>query len=38
MSSDETNPGLSKGWAYFVEENDYKTFLADHLGDATGGM
>ncbi|KAG2119820.1 uncharacterized protein F5147DRAFT_742104 [Suillus discolor] len=33
VSSDETDPSLSEGWAYFVEENEYKAFLAQHLGD-----
>ncbi|KAG1781328.1 hypothetical protein EV702DRAFT_928617, partial [Suillus placidus] len=34
VSSDQTDPSLSKGWAYFVKENDYKAFLAKHLADA----
>lgn len=34
MSSDQTDPSLSRGWAYFVEESDYKAFLAEHLADA----
>ncbi|KAG2105070.1 uncharacterized protein F5147DRAFT_746489 [Suillus discolor] len=34
VSSDQTDPSLSKGWAYFVEEKDYKAFLAEHLADA----
>ncbi|KAG2338577.1 hypothetical protein BDR05DRAFT_1004149 [Suillus weaverae] len=34
VSSDQTDPSLLKGWAYFVEENDYKAFLAEHLADA----
>ncbi|KAG1888680.1 hypothetical protein F4604DRAFT_1877221 [Suillus subluteus] len=33
MSSDQADPSLSKGWAYFVEEKDYKAFLAEHLND-----
>jgi hypothetical protein len=32
ISSDETDPSLGKGWAYFVEETKYKAFLAQHLG------
>ncbi|KAG1768280.1 hypothetical protein EV702DRAFT_1253494 [Suillus placidus] len=31
--SDDTDPSLAKGWAYFVEEKGYKAFLAQHLGD-----
>ncbi|KAG1790947.1 uncharacterized protein HD556DRAFT_1445722 [Suillus plorans] len=27
VSSDMADPGLSKGWAYFVEEHKYKMFL-----------
>ncbi|KAG1845839.1 hypothetical protein F4604DRAFT_1884248 [Suillus subluteus] len=34
VSSDQADPSLSKGWAYFVEEKDYKAFLAEHLTDA----
>ncbi|KAG1772260.1 hypothetical protein EV702DRAFT_1181338 [Suillus placidus] len=33
VSSDDTDPSLAKGWAYFVEEKGYKAFLAQHLGD-----
>ncbi|KAG2338570.1 hypothetical protein BDR05DRAFT_978103 [Suillus weaverae] len=33
ISSDDTDPSLAKGWAYFVEEKGYKAFLAQHLGD-----
>ncbi|KAG0704199.1 hypothetical protein DFH29DRAFT_873979 [Suillus ampliporus] len=29
VSSDSIDPGLSKGWAYFVEEHRYKMFLQD---------
>ncbi|KAG2038608.1 hypothetical protein BDR03DRAFT_933485 [Suillus americanus] len=33
ISSDQADPSLSKGWVYFVNEKDYKTFLAKHLTD-----
>ncbi|KAG0695048.1 hypothetical protein DFH29DRAFT_985048 [Suillus ampliporus] len=29
VSSDSIDPGLSKGWAYFVEETGFKLFLKD---------
>ncbi|KAG2112112.1 hypothetical protein DEU56DRAFT_749410 [Suillus clintonianus] len=29
VSSDSVDPGLSKGWAYFVEETGFKLFLKD---------
>ncbi|KAG1729676.1 uncharacterized protein EDB91DRAFT_1085702 [Suillus paluster] len=29
VSSDSVDPSLSKGWAYFVEEDGYKAFLQD---------
>lgn len=31
VSSDEADPGLSKGWAYVVEESKYKAHLALHF-------
>ncbi|KAG1740076.1 hypothetical protein EDD22DRAFT_982245 [Suillus occidentalis] len=34
ISSDQADPSLLKGWAYFVDEKDYKSFLAEHLTDA----
>ncbi|KAG2144236.1 hypothetical protein DEU56DRAFT_937900 [Suillus clintonianus] len=34
VSSDEADPSLSTGWSYFVEETDYKSYLAQHLGGA----
>ncbi|KAG2739145.1 hypothetical protein P692DRAFT_20882017 [Suillus brevipes Sb2] len=34
MSTNEANPSLLKGWLYFVEEADYKLYLAEHLGEA----
>ncbi|KAF8835995.1 hypothetical protein BDN67DRAFT_992252 [Paxillus ammoniavirescens] len=30
VSNNEVDPGLSKGWAYFVEEKAYKDHLAKH--------
>ncbi|KAG2029343.1 hypothetical protein BDR03DRAFT_1018509 [Suillus americanus] len=32
VSKDSTDPGLSRGWAYFVEETTYKTYLQSHDG------
>jgi len=29
ISSEATDPSLSKGWSYFVEEDMYKEFLAE---------
>ncbi|KAG2048340.1 hypothetical protein BDR06DRAFT_976099 [Suillus hirtellus] len=29
VSSDQMDPGLNCGWAYFMEEQQYKTFLTD---------
>ncbi|KAG1888370.1 hypothetical protein F4604DRAFT_1916291 [Suillus subluteus] len=31
VSSDHADPSLSRGWSYFVEEKEYKAFLAEHL-------
>ncbi|KAG1847579.1 hypothetical protein F4604DRAFT_1883995 [Suillus subluteus] len=33
VSSDETDPSLSQGWAYFVEEKSYKSYILDRIGD-----
>lgn len=33
MSNDANDPGLNHGYAYFVEENAYKTHLLLHAGD-----
>ncbi|KAG2030871.1 hypothetical protein BDR03DRAFT_936546 [Suillus americanus] len=33
VSSDETDPGLSRGWAYFIEETSYKSYILDRIGD-----
>lgn len=30
VSSDEQDPGLSDGWAFVVNEKEYKEFLAKH--------
>ncbi|KAG1760085.1 hypothetical protein EV702DRAFT_1208029 [Suillus placidus] len=32
VSKDSVDPGLSRGWAYFVEETAYKTFLQSYSG------
>ncbi|KAG1788563.1 uncharacterized protein HD556DRAFT_1447773 [Suillus plorans] len=32
VSKDSTDPGLSHGWAYFVDETAYKAYLQDHAG------
>lgn len=32
MSSDVADPGLSKGWAYIVNEVPYKAYLRDYKG------
>ncbi|KAG1904044.1 uncharacterized protein F5891DRAFT_1126943 [Suillus fuscotomentosus] len=34
VSSDHADPSLSSGWSYFVEEKEYKAFLAEHLTEA----
>jgi len=33
VSSDEADPGLSKGWAYFVEDSGYKAHIKQHAND-----
>ena len=33
VSSNETDPSLSQGWAYFVEDNAFKKYLRDHKND-----
>ncbi|KAG1884343.1 hypothetical protein F4604DRAFT_1878735 [Suillus subluteus] len=30
VSKDSTDPGLNRGWAYFVDETAYKAYLLDH--------
>ncbi|KAG2052390.1 hypothetical protein BDR06DRAFT_983220 [Suillus hirtellus] len=32
VSSDAKDPGLTHGWGYFVEERQYKTYLAENSG------
>ncbi|OAX33799.1 hypothetical protein K503DRAFT_794391 [Rhizopogon vinicolor AM-OR11-026] len=32
MSKDSNDPGLSRGWAYFVDETTYKGYLQAHSG------
>lgn len=32
VSKDSVDPGLSRGWAYFVEETAYKTYLQSYTG------
>jgi hypothetical protein len=31
VSNNARDPGLSKGWAYFVEEYEYKEFLRERI-------
>ena len=33
VSSDKADPGLSKGWAYIVEETKYKAHLELHKAE-----
>ena len=33
VSSNETDPSLSQGWAYFVEDSAFKKYLCDHKND-----
>ncbi|KIM65456.1 hypothetical protein SCLCIDRAFT_112881, partial [Scleroderma citrinum Foug A] len=33
ISSEQVDPGLSKGWSYFVEETSYKTFIEENKYD-----
>ncbi|KIK42376.1 hypothetical protein CY34DRAFT_83691, partial [Suillus luteus UH-Slu-Lm8-n1] len=33
VSKDDTDPGLSRGWAYFVDETAYKSHLGQHSGN-----
>ncbi|KAG2134928.1 uncharacterized protein EDB93DRAFT_1242627 [Suillus bovinus] len=32
VSSDNVDPSLNSGWAYFIQEADYKTYLAHQAG------
>ncbi|KAG1760000.1 hypothetical protein EDD22DRAFT_980836 [Suillus occidentalis] len=34
VSNDIKDPGLSHGWGYFVEEQQYKAYLHDHADEA----
>ncbi|KAI6112749.1 hypothetical protein F5141DRAFT_1188096 [Pisolithus sp. B1] len=33
VSKDSSDPSLSEGWAYFVEESTYKSYLSHHTND-----
>lgn len=33
VSSDTADPSLNAGWAYFVHEDSYKSYLADRASD-----
>ncbi|RXW11706.1 hypothetical protein EST38_g14149 [Candolleomyces aberdarensis] len=33
ISSDQADPGLSQGFSYFVEHNDFKQYLHDHMDE-----
>ena len=33
VSSDVIDPGLSRGWAYFVEETAYKSYLSKLINE-----
>ncbi|KAI6111782.1 hypothetical protein EDD16DRAFT_1690987 [Pisolithus croceorrhizus] len=33
LSKDSNDPSLSEGWAYFVEESTYKSYLSHHVND-----
>lgn len=33
VSSDDVDPGLNAGWAYFVEETKYKSYLSARSGE-----
>ena len=33
VSSDKADPGLSKGWSYFVEETGYKAHIQRHANE-----
>ena len=36
VSSEERNPSLNKGWAFFVEEEEYKEHLVKHWAQKQG--
>jgi hypothetical protein len=33
VSSDRVDPGLNTGWAYFVEERAYKSYLSERANE-----
>jgi len=33
VSNDQSDPSLSQGWAYFVEDTAFKKYLCDHKND-----
>ena len=33
VSSEQVDPGLSKGWSYFIEEMSYKAFIEERKSD-----
>ena len=33
VSSDTADPGLSRGWAYFMEETTYKSYLSKLINE-----
>ncbi|KAI6119520.1 hypothetical protein EDD16DRAFT_1692604 [Pisolithus croceorrhizus] len=33
VSKDSNDPSLSEGWAYFMEESTYKSYLSHHVND-----
>jgi hypothetical protein len=33
VSSDQVDPGLNAGWAYFVEERAYKSYLSERTNE-----
>jgi hypothetical protein len=33
VSSDQVDPGLNTGWAYFVEEHAYKSYLSEQANE-----
>ncbi|KAG1825134.1 hypothetical protein DFJ58DRAFT_720018 [Suillus subalutaceus] len=38
VSSDQVDPGLNAGWAYFVEEHTYKSYLSERRSLAATGI
>lgn len=33
VSNDTLDPGLSRGWAYFVEDTSYRSYLEKYLNE-----